>query len=175
MKGKILSFVIATSLLAASCGTTYNSTSDNAAYNVTVPTGIRSDFAVSYPDATNVVWNRYDAATVPIDWELTGWTVLDADDYVVTFNMAGDSYYGWYDSNGALVGTAYAITDYSRLPYAVNTLLKNNYKDYTIEAVQRESWKSQTAYELKLKKADDTKIKLLVDANGNVLKEKLKD
>lgn len=174
MKFKILSLVAAAGLFLASCGTTYTSTSDNAAYNVTVPVGIRSDFAIAYPDATNIVWNRYDAATVPIDWEMAGWTVLDANDYVVTFNMGNDAYYGWYDSDGHLVGTSYAITDYTRLPYTINSLLRDKYKDYSIESVQRENFKSQTAYEIKLVQGEN-RVKLLVDANGNVLKEKMKD
>jgi len=175
MKRKMMGLVVAAGLLMASCGTTYNSTSDNAAYNVTVPSGIRSDFAVAYPDATNVTWNRYDATLVPIDWELSGWSALDADDYTVSFNMGNDMYYAWYDSNGNLVGTAYAVTDHTKLPYSVHTTLREKYPDYSIETVQREIYRSQTAYELKLKKADDTKIKLLLDSNGNVLKEKLKD
>jgi hypothetical protein len=169
-KLKLVSLVIATTLLV-SCGTTYTSTSDNAAYNVNVPSNIKGNFAVQYPDATNIVWNSYDVATVPIDWEMTGWTQLDNNDYVVTFNVGSDQYYGWYDNSGTLVGTAYAITDYSKLPYAVNTMLQNSYKDYSIEGAQRESWGTQTAYEIKLKNGD-MKTKLLVDAQGNVIKEK---
>lgn len=171
MKLKIMSLVAAASLLF-SCGTTYKSTSDNAAYNVTVPTGIRSNFAVQYPDAKNIVWNRFDVNTVPIDWEMTGWTALDAEDYTVGFNMGTDKYYAWYDGNGnTMIGSAFAITDYSQLPYAVNSLVQNSYKGYSIESVQRESWKSQTGYELKLVNGD-SKVKLLVDSNGNILKEK---
>ncbi len=171
MKFKILSLAVAAALMVSSCGTTYKTTSDNAAYNVNVPANIRGDFAVQYPGATNIAWNKYDATTVPIDWELTDWTVLDADDYAVTFDMGTNKYNAWYDNNGILVGNSFAITDYSKLPYAVNTMVQNNYKGYTIESAQRESWKTQMAYELKLMNGD-SKIKLLIDANGNVLKEK---
>ena len=173
MKFKIMSLVVVAALIISSCGTTRTSTTDNAAYNVDVPQNIRYDFIASYPDAVNVVWNKYDANTVPIDWELTDWTVLDATDYVVTFDQGGTKWYGWYDQDGNLVGTAYAVTDFSRLPYAVNTMLKDKYKDYTIESVQREMKKSQIAYEIHMTSADK-KIKLLVDANGNILKEKMK-
>ena len=93
-KLKLVSLVVATTLLF-SCGTTYTSTSDNAAYNVNVPSSIKGNFAVQYPDATNIVWNSYDVATVPIDWEMTGWTTLDNNDYVVTFNVGSDQYYAW--------------------------------------------------------------------------------
>lgn len=170
MKLKIVSLALATTLFF-SCSTSYQSTSDNAAYNVVVPSGIKSNFAVQYPDATNIVWNSYDAAVVPVDWDLTGWTVLDKDDYSVSFDMGADKYYAWYDTNGTLVASAYAITDYSKLPYAVNTMLQNSYKDYSIESVQREMWGTQMAYEVKLKKGD-SKTKLLIDAQGNILKQK---
>jgi len=170
MKLKFVSLVVAATLIL-SCGTTYTSTSNNAAYNVAVPSGIKANFAAQYPDATNIVWNSYDAGTVPVDWEMAGWTALDANDYAVTFNVGQNQYYGWYDNNGALIGTAYAITDYSQLPYAVNTMLQKDYKDYSIEAVQREMWGTQTAYEVKLKNGDN-KTKLLVDSKGNILKQK---
>jgi hypothetical protein len=166
-----MSLVAAAGLLF-SCGTTYKSTSDNAAYNVTVPTDIISNFAVQYPDAKNIAWNSYDVNTVPIDWEMTGWTALYAQDYTVSFDMGSNKYYAWYDGNGnTLIGNAFAITDYSKLLYAINSLVQNSYKGYSIESVQRESWKSQTAYELKLVNGD-SKVKLLVDSNGNILKEK---
>ena len=170
----ILSLAVAAGILFASCGPTVRTTTtDNAAYNVTVPQGIRSSFAISYPDATNVVWNRYDAATVPIDWELTDWTVLDSDDYVVTFDIGSTRYHGYYDANGNLVGTAYTVSDYSKLPYAVNSFIQNNYKDYELDSVEKEMWKSQEAYEIKLKKGEE-KIKILVDPSGRVLKQKTK-
>ena len=170
MKLKIVSLVVAATLIM-SCGTTYTSSSDNAAYNVAVPSTIKSNFAVQYPDATNIVWNSYDMNTVPVDWEMAGWTVLDANDYVVTFNVGPNQYYGWYDNNGTLVATAYPINDYSQLPYAVNTMLQKDYKDYSIESVQREMWGTQTAYEIKLKNGD-SKTKLLIDSQGNILKQK---
>jgi hypothetical protein len=170
MKLKILSLGVATTLII-SCGTTYTSTSNNAAYNVSVPSPIQGHFAAQYPDATNIVWNSYDVNTVPVDWDLTGWTMLDANDYVVTFDVGTNKYYAWYDNNGTLVGSAYAIADYSQLPYAVNTMLQKQYANYSIEAAQREMWGTQTAYEIKLKSGDN-KVKLLVDSQGNILKQK---
>lgn len=173
MKLKILSLVAAAGLFFASCGTTYKSTSDNAAYNVTVPTGIRSSFAIAYPDATNVVWNRYDVNNVPIDWDLTGWNNLGASDYAVTFNMGNDQYYSWYDANGNLIGTATVVSDYSKMPYVVNSMLHDKYSTYTIDSVNREISGSKTLYQIRLSNGDN-KLKLLVDSDGNVLKEKSK-
>lgn len=173
MKLKILSLVVAAGIFFASCGTTYHSTSDNAAYNVNVPTGIRSNFAIAYPDATNVVWNSYDVNNVPVDWELTGWNTLGSDAYAVTFNMGSDTYYGWYDANGNLIGTATVVSDYTKVPYVVTNMLHDKYNGYNIDWVGREIVGSKTNYEVKLSQGDN-KIKLLVDSNGNVLKEKTK-
>lgn len=171
MKFKMMSLVLATGLFF-SCTTTRTTTSDNAAYNVQVPVGVKQNFSFNYPDATNVVWNQYDAATVPIDWELTGWTAMDANDFAVTFDMGAYKYTAWYDSNGQLVGSTYAVSDFSKLPYAITRLLQDKYKDYMIESAQREMWGSHSAYELKLSKGD-SKVKLVVDNNGTVLKEKM--
>jgi len=172
MKLQIMSLVVAAGLIS-SCSTTRQSTSDNAAF--AVPTGIQQNFTVQYPDATSVTWSPFDANNVPIDWELAGWQTLDADDYVVTFNMGNDTYHAWYDANGAWIGTTVGISDLTKLPSNIHNMLKEKYPDYTIVDVDRETWKDQIAYEIKLKKADDTKAKLLVSGSGIVLKEKLKD
>ena len=173
MKLKIMSLVAAAGIFLASCGTTYQSTSDNAAYNVNVPENIRSNFSIAYPDATSVVWNSYDVNSVPIDWELTGWNTLGSDDYAVTFNMGNDQYYGWYDANGNLIGTATVVTDFTKVPYVVTNMIHQKYAGYTMDWVGREIVGSKTNYEVKLSQGDN-KIKLLVDSNGNVLKEKMK-
>lgn len=168
MKLKLMSLVLAT-VLFFSCGTTYTSTTSNAAMGL--PANIRTNFIAMYPDATNVTYTQYDAATVPIDWELNGWTALDANDYVVSFDMGGRQYHTWYDSDGVWVGTTTAVNS-TMLPSAISTLLKTNYDSYSIESIQKETWKEQTAYELKLKGTDDTTVKLLVDTNGNIIKQK---
>lgn len=170
MKFKMMSLVLAAGLLF-SCGTTHVATSDNAAYNVQVPVTVKHSFSFNYPDATNVVWNQYDVAAVPIDWEMTGWNTLTPSDYAVTFDMGAYKYYAWYNANGQLVGTTYAITDYTKLPYAISTLLQNQYKGYTLDSAQKEMWGSNSAYEIKLSQGD-TKVKLLVDDKGTVLKQK---
>jgi hypothetical protein len=173
MKLKFLSLVAAAGIFFASCGTTYQSTSDNAAYNVNVPANIRSNFVIAYPDATAVVWNAYDVNTVPIDWELTGWNTLGSDAYTVSFNMGSDQYYAWYDVNGNLIGTTTVVTDYTKMPYAISTMIRDKYNGYAIDRVNREISGSKTNYEIHLSQGDN-KVKLLVDSNGNVLKEKMK-
>jgi hypothetical protein len=171
MKLKILSLVVAAGIFFTSCHTAYKSTTDNAAYNVNVPSNVRSNFAIAYPDATNVVWNSYDVNNVPIDWDLSGWNTPGAGAYAVTFNMGNDEYYGWYDANGNLIGTATVVSDYTKVPYVVTDMIHNKYNGYNIDWAGREISGSKSNYELKLSQGDK-KIKLLVDSNGNVLKEK---
>lgn len=177
MKEKILSLA-ALSIVLLSCGSPQPATSTTTTAHeahATVPAGINTTFMAQYPTATNVVWSPYDQVTIPIDWEFSGWTAMDAGDYVARFDMDGQKYYAWYDAAGDWIGTAVALSDPSALPQAVKDLLSTKYSGYSVVSVQREIEKSRTAYEIKLKKTDDDKIKLLVDENGAVLKEKLKD
>jgi hypothetical protein len=164
----------ATLALLLSCGTTTTTTSDNEAF--AVPAAVSTSFTTQYPNATNVVWSAYDVATAPIvDWELTGWSPMDARDYMVTFTVDGQSYYGWYEDTGNWIGSAYVISDYNTLPEAITTTINTKFAGYSIDRVQREFWKDHIAYEIKLKKNDDDKVKLLLDANGNIIKQKDKD
>lgn len=170
MKLRFLSLLAAVAMLA-SCSSTRTSTSSNAAY--AVPDGIQTTFITTYPNATDIVWSGYDVAYVPIDWELNGWNAMDASDYAVRFNMDGQSYYAWYDSDGNWIGSTYAVSDYNSLPTSVNTTLRNNFSGYSIKSVQREMWKDHMGYEIKLENGD-SKVKVLVDENGNVIKQKNK-
>jgi hypothetical protein len=170
---KILCFIAAAALLVTSCETSRTSTSNDAAYDL--PVAIRSDFQAQYPTASGVTWTQFDIAATPIDWEMSGWAPLDANDYVVTFDMGTDRYYAYYDSDGTWVGTAYTVANHNNLPSAVYGTLNAQYKDYTIERIDRELWGDNTAYEIKLRRSDDDKIKLLIDSNGTVLKQKIKD
>jgi hypothetical protein len=171
MKLTLMGLVLGLSLLW-SCGPkTYTSTSENAAY--AVPASVQTNFNAQYPNATQIVWSPYDVTLIPIDWEMAGWAVLDKDDYAVSYMFDGQKYVSWYDSDGTWIGSSYVITDHTILPSAVHTMIGQKYPGYTIDKVDKEMWKDMVAYEVKLKSGDN-KIKLLVDANGNVIKEKVK-
>lgn len=177
MKLRFLSAAMALSVIFFACGTpsdtTLSNTSSNPAYST--PNNVTTVFVAQYPNASNVVWTAYDAAVVPIDWEMTGWTALDASDHAVAFDMDGDRYYAWYDSDGTWIGSTYAVNDFTKLPAAVQSVLNTKYSGYTVQKVHQETWKDRMAFEIKLKKTDDDKVKLLIDSQGNILKEKLKD
>ena len=171
MKLQIMSLLVATTLIV-SCGPTkYGSSSSNAAYGT--PTVITTSFETQYPTASNVVWSSYDPAVVPVDFELNGWSELTSGDYMVKFDLGTEKYYAWYDAKGEWIGSAYVVSNYTTLPSAVNTMLNDKFNGYSIEMAQKELWKESMAYEIRLKNGDN-RVKLLVDGNGNILKQKTK-
>lgn len=139
------------------------------------PDVVVSSFRAKYPDAINVTWSPYDRVQVPIDWEMTGWTPLDAGDYVVEFDAGGQHYYAWYDASGKWIGSSSMLANHGDLPKAVRDLLVKKYNGYTITKVEREYDDAGTKYEIKLKKGDDDEVKLHLSEQGAVLKEKKKD
>src|SRR5215831_4455673 len=114
MKLKIL-MVAAGLAVLASCGPSYRVT-EGSTVGIDVPVSVKTTFTTAYPTASDVAWAMYDASIVPIDVDLTGWSTLEASDYVATFTMKGDKYYAYYDPNGDWIGTAYIITDYKSMP-----------------------------------------------------------
>ncbi|SRR5690606_2757743 len=167
---KIFAAVASLSILF-SCSEPYRATDQSL--GVTVPETTRLTFNAQYPTASNVVWSQYDQVLVPIDWELAGWAPMDASDYVVQFDMDGQKYYSWYDSDGYWVGTAYALRDHSSLPLAVTSTLNTEVPGYTIKSVNREFHKDKMAYEIELEN-ENGKAKFLIDDQGNILKKKVK-
>jgi len=154
-------------------GTTNTSTTEyqQTTRTVEAPPATRTSFETKYPKATSVTWTYYEPAVTPIDWEWSGWTVMDTSDYTASFTMDGSDYWVWYDESGDWVGTVSTVTDHSSLPAAVNNTIKAQFAGYTIVSVDKENDKNRTAYEIELDKAGD-KMKVLIDENGNVLKKK---
>jgi len=172
MKLKTL-FAVAAFAIFASCHTAYRATDTTT---VVVNDATQSAFSTQYPTATNVVWTNYDASLDPmIDWELAGWSALDASDYTVRFDVDGQDYYAWYDSDGNWIGTAYNVSDFKTLPSPVSTTLNTQFPSYSITKVNREFQKDRMTYEIVLKRpSDDTKVKLLLNSDGTVIKQKIK-
>ena len=170
MKLKTL-FAVAVIGIFAACSSTYRATDTG----VVISTDASRAFDLQYPGATNVVWTMYDPNDVIIlnDWDLAGWTVVDADDYVVQFDMDGEKYYAWYDTNGDWIGSAYAVKNFTALPEMVRTELNAKYPGYTISSVNKEFHKDRIAYELLLTNGDSKQV-VLMDLNGVVLKSKMK-
>lgn len=169
MKLKTLIAVAVIGLFTA-CSTTYRATDTG----VVISTDAASAFDLQYPNATNITWSMYDPDVVILnDWEMAGWTVIDTDDYVVQFDMDGEKYYAWYDSNGEWIGSAYAVTNFTSLPEMVRTELNTKYPGYTITNVNKEFHRDRIAYEVVLANGDSKQV-VLMDLNGVVLRSKMK-
>jgi len=174
--------ILAAGFMLASCDTPSgittsvdNATTDNTLVTtttVTVPATTQTAFVTRYPTATNVQWKMYNENSIPIEWSLTDWPVMDDRDYVVTYRVDDNDYYAWYDTDGTWIGSTYMVRDYNSLPPAVNTLISSKYPGYTVSSANMEYWKDRTAYQVELKNGN-TKVKMLVDPNGNI-KEKTK-
>ncbi len=170
MKLKTFLAVAAITIFAA-CETPYRAT-DTATF--VVPDDLQSSFTTQYPNATNVTWSNYDPNVLILnDWELSGFTPIDASDYVVSFDMDNEKYYAWYDTDGTWVGSAYVVSDYATLPEAVRTALTQQFPSYNISNVNREFKKDKVAYEIVMKN-DDSKVVLVIDNEGNIIKQKTK-
>jgi len=169
MKLKIFIAVAVIGLFTA-CSSTYRATDTG----IVILTDASKAFDLQYPTATNVVWSSYDPNVVILnDWDLAGWTVIDANDYVVQFDMDNEKYYAWYDTNGEWIGTAYVVNDFTALPGMVRSTIDTKYPGYTISKVNKEFHKDRIGYELVLKDGD-TKQVVLMDLNGIVLRSKIK-
>ncbi|HET6723216.1 MAG TPA: hypothetical protein VFH07_10720, partial [Chitinophagaceae bacterium] len=94
---------VAVIAIFTACSSTYRASDTGV---VISPDATRA-FELQYPNAVNVVWSNYDPDVIILnDWDMTGWTVLDQDDYVVQFDIDNERHYAWYNSNGEWVGSA---------------------------------------------------------------------
>lgn len=161
---------VAVIAIFTACSSTYRATDTGV---VISPDATRA-FELQYPNAANVVWTNYDPDVIILnDWDMTGWTVLDEDDYVVQFDIDNERHYAWYDSNGEWVGSAIVVNDYNTLPNMVRDAIRTKYPGYSISSVNKEFHKDRIAYEVVLRDGD-TKQVALIDLNGLVLKSKMK-
>ena len=169
MKLKLFLAVAVIALFTA-CSSTYRATDTG----FVVSTDLSNAFNTQYPSATNIVWSAYDPNVVILnDWDMAGWSVIDVDDYAVQFDMDGEKYYAWYDSNGEWIGSGVVVNDFTKLPDMVRSEINSKYPGYTISSVNKEFHKDRVAYEIVLKD-DKTKQVVLMDLNDVVLKSKLK-
>lgn len=151
--------------------TTTQVTDNTDVVMVEPPATIKTSFEAKYPQATNIRWNYHRPDFATVEWDWSGWPVLDTSDYVASYTWDGSEYWSWYDQDGNWVGSVSRVRDYSTLPQAVNNTVTTKYNGYTIVSVDKENDKNRTAYEIQLESGTN-KLKLLVDENGKVLKSK---
>ncbi len=170
MKLKILILALGT-VAFVSCGPSYRVT-DRSTVGITAPSSVQASFNNQYPNAGNVTWSTYDAEHTPIDWDMAGWPMLNSSDYVATFDLNNDQYYAWYDQNGDWIGSTYSMADYKKLPKDVTDMIYDKYPGYTISSINKEMRKdNRMTYQVMLKDQYNKK-KILIDEDGNILKEK---
>jgi hypothetical protein len=163
-------FSVAVIVLFTACSSTYRATDTGV---VISPDATRA-FELQYPNAANVVWTNYDPNIIILnDWDMTGWAVLDGDDYVVQFDIDNERHHAWYDSNGEWIGSAIVVNDYNTLPDMVKDAIRTKYPGYSISSVNKEVHKDRVAYEVVLRDGD-TKQVALIDLNGLVVKSIIK-
>ena len=169
---KLLISLVAFTVFFLSCGTTTtSSTSSNEAFYI--PNNINTTFTGQYPKANNITWTAYNSSTEPIvDWEFAGWPAMEGSDYTVRFTLDTFNYHAWYDAGGDWIGSAYQIKAAKPLPDAVNNTLKAQFGNYIFDGAVKLFWKDEEAYEIRLKNGDANKMKALMDASGNILKQK---
>lgn len=148
-----------------------NTASTPAPSPVNVPEATKTHFESKYSNASNVTWSNYNEPVSTIEWEWTAWPVLDANDYVVSYDWNGMDYYAWYDQDGNWIGSSGTMADISGLPTAVSNTVKKEFSGYTVTSVDKENDKDREAYEVKMEKGDD-KMKALISSDGTVLKKK---
>lgn len=141
--------------------------------SITPPGTVQSSFSTKYPNASNVRWYQYNNARVPIDWDMTGWPALTSRDFAVTYDENNAEHHAWYDAQGNWVGSTNQMKDYKGLPAPITTMLSSKYAGYNITDVHAETYKDRSAYQVEMTKGTD-KVKMVVDANGNILKQKTK-
>jgi len=158
-----------------SCGPTTYELADGT--TIVVPRRATTDFMDQYPTADAVVWSYYDVdadENVIVDFDFLGWPVMTESDYVVTFNMDGQPHFAWYDADGTWIGTAQAVGNINTLPASINTVVVQRFPDFTITSATREMWGDTRAYEVHLQ-SPNSKMKVLIDENGTILKQKVKE
>lgn len=169
---KLKTFIaVAAMVMFTACETPYRATDVSG---VIVSDDIQRSFSDQYPTARNIVWDNYNPDVVILnDWELSEWPAMDAGDYIVSFDTDNEKYYAWYEKDGTWIGTAYVISNFTSLPTGVRATLNTQYPSYRITNVNREFKKDRVAYEIVLKNGD-TKVVLLLDNDGNIIKQKSK-
>lgn len=116
-----------------------------------VPTGIVSNFQKAFPDAMDVEWEM-DGNLYKVEFEI-GMRQLDHD--------------AWYDDAGKLLKHQEEISKNS-LPKQVTAGVKQEFKGYRIEDVEKITEGDKVTYKLEVKSSME-EWKLTLDSNGKVL------
>ncbi len=118
-----------------------------------VPSIIVNEFNNQFPKATDVEWEM-DGNLYNVDFEVS-WNI----DHEV-----------WYNTEGKLIKHKEDIAA-SELPKAVNNRLKTDFKDYSIDDLERITDNGKVVYKMELNALTQQDLDVVLDANGNVLSQ----
>jgi len=141
-----------------------------AADTVIVPENVRVTFQTKYPQATNVVWYKYQDMNDEYTETYPGY--YDATNYYVTYSSDNMDYVTWYTPTGEWVMTTNTIAS-DKLPAPALKALQDSYNGFTIEKVDEDRYTGGVRYDVKMTKGDE-KLKVHVTADGQILKAKEK-
>ena len=140
----------------------------SGADTVIVPDNVRVTFQTKYPQATNVVWYKYQDMNDEYTDTYPGY--YDPNDFYVTYRNDNTDYVTWYSPKGEWVMTTNTITS-DKLPPAALKALQQSYNGYTISKVDEDVYSGGTRYDIKLTKGNE-KLKIHITADGQILKVK---
>jgi uncharacterized membrane protein YkoI len=130
-----------------------------------------ADFTTRFPNASEVVWYRYNpderVDVLPTDWDYN----MDASDYEVRFKMDGTDYQAWYNDGKWVRSESTMMANTSKLPANINDMLKTQYAGYTVKDVETEQNSNRTIYEIELAKGNE-KCKVHYTSEGAIIKKK---
>ena len=137
---------------------------------VIAPVVISTSFESKYPNATKVIWYKYNPEVTyndPTEW----YYILDNNDYYVTFYWNDEDYIAWYD-DGNWIRSSKTIDDIE-LPANVWNSINKEFPNYKITDVDMEHDKNQSLYEVKMVKGEN-KWNIHYKPDGTVFKKKQK-
>jgi hypothetical protein len=120
---------------------------------VNVPELVKKEFAAKYPKASKVKWGL----------EKPG-------EYEAEFDLNKSEMSVVIDEKGNVLEVETEIKE-AELPQAVKATLAKDFAGYKIEEVEKSDAKGVISYEMDAKK-DKTKVEIIFDSNGKLLKQK---
>lgn len=117
-----------------------------------VPTNLNSNFQKTYPNATDVEWER------------------EGENYKVEFEMGQMDNEIYYGKNGNVLKSEMEITE-NGLPPAVKKTVQNKYPNYKIDEVVVTEENGRKTYGVELEKWFQKDKKLLIAGDGTFINE----
>lgn len=117
-----------------------------------VPSELRTAFEQTYPDASDVEWER------------------DGESFKVEFEVNREDQEIWYAADGKAAKTEKEIGE-NDLPQSIKSAISDTYANYKIDSIEMTEVDGSATYEVELEKGWDDERKVVFDVEGKVLSE----